>query len=298
MRFAAIDIGSNAIRLLIEESVVLTKDDYYFKKISLTRIPIRLGKDVFSKGFITKKSEKKLVQAFKAFKLLMKINEVHFYRACATSAMREATNGNDICQSILKETNINLEIISGKEEAKLIFSNFHLSSIDASKNYVFIDVGGGSTELSLIENNIKTSSKSFRIGSVRYLTGKEADDVKLQMKLWLKEKYTKSDEIRAIGTGGSINKLYNISKHDFNAPMTYQNLCNIIDHISNYNYEDRIRILKLKPDRADVIIPSGEIYKIVMQSTGANEIIVPKVGLSDGIIYNLFLDKELSHLND
>ena len=135
MRFAAIDIGSNAIRLLIEESVVLTKDDYYFKKISLTRIPIRLGKDVFSMGFITKKSEKKLVQAFKAFKLLMKINEVHFYRACATSAMREATNGNDICQSILKETNINLEIISGKEEAKLIFSN-SLSFIKKSKTWL------------------------------------------------------------------------------------------------------------------------------------------------------------------
>ena len=140
----------------------------------------------------------------------------------------------------------------------------------------------------LVENNIKTSSKSFRIGSVRYLTGKEADNVKLQMKLWLKENYTKNDEIRAIGTGGSINKLYNISKHDFNAPMTYQSLCNIIDHIANYNYEDRIRILKLKPDRADVIIHASKIYISCMEWSGAKKIIVPQSGLADGIVNKLY----------
>ncbi len=294
MIFAAIDIGSNAIRLLIEESSVQSKDDYYFKKISLTRIPLRLGKDVFSEGYVSERTNKKLIQAFKAFKLLMKINEVDFYRACATSAMREADNGKEICKSIYKNTGIDLEIISGKEEAKLIFSNFHMSSIDLSKNYVFIDVGGGSTELSLIENNIKTSSKSFRIGSVRYLNDSETDQVKIQMKSWLKQNYSKKEEITAIGTGGSINKLYNLSKHNFGKPMTYNSLSEILNYLSTYSYEDRVRVLKLKPDRADVIIPSGDIYKMVMQYTGANQILVPKVGLSDGIVYNLFLKKELS----
>ena len=293
MIFAAIDIGSNAIRLLIEESKVISKNDFYFKKIALTRIPIRLGKDVFSKGYVTLKTKNKLIDAFKAFKLLMKINEVDFYRACATSAMREAENRHDICESILHDSGIDLEVISGKEEAKLIFSNFHLSSIDLEKNYVFIDVGGGSTELSLIQNNVKTSSKSFNIGSVRHLSGNEAEKVKIQMKSWLNNNYSKNEEISAIGTGGSINKLYNLSKHNFGQPMTYKSLNEIIKYISSFSYEDRIRVLKLKPDRADVIVLSGEIYKMVMSSTGANQIIVPKVGLSDGIIYNLFLQKEL-----
>lgn len=292
MKFAAIDIGSNAIRLLIEESIIKSNDDYYFQKIALTRVPIRLGKDVFSDGFISPNTKNNLVKAFKAFKLLMEINDVDFYRACATSAMREASNGLEICNLLKEKTNIDLEIISGKEEARLIFSNFHLSSLDHNYNYIFIDVGGGSTELSLIKTGVKIASKSFKIGSVRQLNLTDANNVKSEMKLWLSKYVSKNDKITALGTGGSINKLYNLGQHNLQAPLSFESLNDILNLIRSYNYEQRIRILKLKPDRADVIIPSGEIYKMVMETTNAQKIIVPKVGLTDGIIFNLFLEKE------
>ena len=294
MRFAAIDIGSNAIRLLIEESVIKSKEDYYFKKIALTRIPLRLGENVFSSGFINDSTLNKLIKAFKAFKLLMEINDVDYYRACATSAMREANNNEEICSLLLSQTGINLEVISGSEEARLIFSNFHLSSLDQNYNYIFIDVGGGSTELSLINKGIKTASKSFKIGSVRKLKGNDADNVRKEMKDWLAKHVSNNEKITALGTGGSINKLYNLGQHNLNGPLSIENLKKILNIIASYTYEQRIRILKLKPDRADVIIPSGNIYKLVMESTNANKIIVPKVGLSDGIIINLFLKKELA----
>ena len=292
MKFAAIDIGSNAIRLLIEESVIKSKKDFYFKKIALTRVPLRLGKDVFVNGFVSDSTISKLVKSFKAFQLLMDINEVNHYRACATSAMREASNSEFICKLLLEETGINLEIISGKEEARLIFSNFHSSSLDSNFNYVFIDVGGGSTELSLINKGVKIASKSFKIGSVRQLSGNDVLNVKEEMKLWLNEYSLKNKKITAIGTGGSINKLYNLSQHNLQAPLAFESLNQTLEIVKSYSYEERIRLLKLKPDRADVIVPSGEIYKLVMETTKSKKIIVPKFGLSDGIIYNLFLEKE------
>ena len=293
MRYAAIDIGSNAIRLLVKESVIKSKNDFYFKKISLTRIPVRLGKDVFSSGFISNSTISKLIKAIKAFKLIVEINEVNFLRACATSAMREASNSQIICEQILKETNINLEIISGDEEARLIFSNFHLSSLDETSNYIFIDVGGGSTELSLIEGGVKTASKSFKVGSVRQLNVVDTKNVKSKMKKWINSSVQEKSKITAIGTGGSINKLYSLGEHSLQAPLGYESLDKILNLIRSYDYEQRVRILKLKPDRADVIIPSGDIYKLVMECANADKIIVPKVGLSDGMIYNLFLNKEL-----
>ena len=293
MRYAAIDIGSNAIRLLVKESVIKSKNDFYFKKISLTRIPVRLGKDVFSNGFISNSTISKLIKAIKAFKLIVEINEVNFLRACATSAMREASNSQIICEQILKETNINLEIISGDEEARLIFSNFHLSSLDETSNYIFIDVGGGSTEVSLIEGGVKTASKSFKVGSVRQLNVVDTKNVKSKMKKWINSSVQEKSKITAIGTGGSINKLYSLGEHSLQAPLGYESLDKILNLIRSYDYEQRVRILKLKPDRADVIIPSGDIYKLVMECANADKIIVPKVGLSDGMIYNLFLNKEL-----
>ncbi len=293
MRYAAIDIGSNAIRLLVKESVIKSKNDFYFKKISLTRIPVRLGKDVFSNGFISNSTITKLIKAIKAFKLIIEINEVNFLRACATSAMREASNSQIICEQILKETNINLEIISGDEEARLIFSNFHLSSLDETSNYIFIDVGGGSTELSLIERGVKTASKSFKVGSVRQLNVVDTKNVKSKIKEWINSSVQEKSKITAIGTGGSINKLYSLGEHSLQAPLGYESLDKILNLIRSYNYEQRVRVLKLKPDRADVIIPSGDIYQLVMECANADKIIVPKVGLSDGMIYNLFLSKEL-----
>jgi exopolyphosphatase/guanosine-5'-triphosphate,3'-diphosphate pyrophosphatase len=157
----------------------------------------------------------------------------------------------------------------------------------------FIDVGGGSTELSLIKKGIKTASKSFKIGSVRNANEIGSEEIKLKIKQWLIQNISSDERIKALGTGGNINKLYNLADHNFQAPLTYNNLNKVLELLKSYNYEERIRILKLKPDRADVIIPSGNIYKLIMETTNADEIIVPKVGLSDGIIYNLFLKKEL-----
>ena len=292
MKYAAIDIGSNAIRLLIQESVIDSKSNVYFKKISLTRVPVRLGKDVFTKGKVSNKNLINLIDSFSAFKLLMKVNGVTKFRACATSAMREATNSKEVCQKIFESTGIDLEVISGSEEAKLIFNNFNFIDLDLEKNYVLIDVGGGSTELTFIKKSKKIAAKSFKIGSVRQLENNDNAKVINEMKLWVKNTINTKENMIAIGTGGSINKLYNLSKHDLNAPMSLKEMVKTTNLISSYSYHDRIRILKLKPDRADVIVPSSELYQSVMKASGAKEIIVPKFGLADGIIYELFNENE------
>jgi exopolyphosphatase / guanosine-5'-triphosphate,3'-diphosphate pyrophosphatase len=292
MKYAAIDIGSNAIRLLIIESVIDSKSSFYFKKISLARVPIRLGKDVFTRGFVSKDNVLNLIDSVNAFKLLMKVNNVSHFRACATSAMREAINKKEVCDEIYKNTGIEIEVISGSEEAKLIFINFNFLDLDKAKNYVLIDVGGGSTELTLIEKAEKIAAKSFKIGSVRQLEKQDTCQVIDQMKQWVKNKISKKDNIIAVGTGGSINKLYSLSNHEINAPMSLIEMIKTTSLISSYNYQDRIRVLKLKPDRADVIVPSSELYQMVMKAAGANEIIVPKFGLADGIIFEMFMKYE------
>ena len=294
MKYAAIDIGSNAIRLLIQDSVINSKSNFYFKKISLTRIPVRLGKDVFTNGYVSKKNIIKLVDSFNAFKLIMKVNEVEHFRACATSAMREASNNNEVCRDIYVQTGINLEIISGSEEAKLIFNNFNFIDLDNTNNYVLIDVGGGSTELTLIKKSNKIAAKSFKIGSVRQLEKQDTLHVEKEMKSWIQDNVNNKEPIIAIGTGGSINKLYNLSKHELNAPMTLKEMIITTKLIASYSYQERIRILNLKPDRADVIVPSSELYQMVMKASGATKIVVPKFGLSDGIIYEMFYNMEMN----
>jgi exopolyphosphatase/guanosine-5'-triphosphate,3'-diphosphate pyrophosphatase len=294
VKYAAIDIGSNAVRLLILESKIISKNDFYFKKIGLTRVPIRLGDDVFSKGTISTINIKKLTQAFKAFKLLMDINNVDFFRSCATSAMRESNNANEVRKHIIDNTGISIDVISGKEEADLIFSNFHLTNLKLDHSYIYIDVGGGSTELSIIKNNERIASKSFKIGSVRLLQNNVSEGVWPSIYKWINNNNVSNVKFTAIGTGGSINKIYNLSVNTFNDPLSIIELKNVLKHIGNYSFEDRIKILGLKPDRADVIIPSGEIYSTVMKAFNAQEIIVPKVGLADGIIYNLFLNNEMN----
>ena len=294
MKYAAIDIGSNAIRLLIQDSVITSKSNFYFKKISLTRMPVRLGKDVFTNGYVSKKNIIKLVDSFNAFKLIMKVNEVKHFRACATSAMREASNNNEVCREIYVQTGINLEIISGSEEAKLIFNNFNFIDLDNTNNYVLIDVGGGSTELTLIKKSKKIAAKSFKIGSVRQLEKQDTLHVEKEMKSWIQDNINNKEPIIAIGTGGSINKLYNLSKHELNAPMTLKDMIITTKLIASYSYQERIRILNLKPDRADVIVPSSELYQMVMKVSGATKIVVPKFGLSDGIIYEMFYNMEMN----
>jgi exopolyphosphatase/guanosine-5'-triphosphate,3'-diphosphate pyrophosphatase len=294
MKYAAIDIGSNAVRLLILESKIISNNDFYFKKIGLTRVPIRLGDDVFVEKTISLKNLSKLTKALNAFKLIMEINEVDFFRACATSAMREAENSLEIKKHIQLKTGVNLEIISGKEEADIIFSNFHLTKLNPKHNYIYIDVGGGSTELSIIKNNKRIASKSFKIGSVRLLKNKVSNKIWPSINKWVEKQNVLNEKFTAIGTGGSITKIYNLSNNSIGKPLSIIALKKVLTLISSYDYEDRIKILGLKPDRADVIVPSGDIYTEVMNSFKAEQIIVPKVGLANGIIYNLFLDNEIN----
>jgi len=291
--YAAIDIGSNAVRLLIQESKNSSQNEVYFQKISLTRIPLRLGKDVFSKGKINEASVQKLIKVFKVFKLVMEINDVECYRACATSAMREAENNLFIKDQIAKSTGIDLEIIDGNEEANLIFLNFHQAKLNKDKNYIYIDVGGGSTEISYIKGDQKMAARSFKIGSVRHLKGDRKDKIDHEAINWIKKQVHKYGIVdKAIGTGGNINKIYNYSSHKMQEPLDIEQLKYIIKMIDQYSYEDKIKVLKLKPNRADVIVYGSNIYLTMMEAAGAKKIIVPKVGLTDGIIYQLYLNTE------
>ena len=287
MILAAIDIGSNAVRLLIEEAVDTGEEKIYFRKISLTRVPLRLGEDVFCIFYISQDKAKKLIKTLKAFRYLMDVNDVSHFRACATSAMREAKNGREIAQQIAQKANIYLEIISGSEEADIIFTNFHTANLKPDQYYIYIDVGGGSTEVSLIKNNKKINSKSFKLGTVRMLQNKVNDEVWEKAKKWVDDLNIKGNVI-AIGTGGNINRIYKESVHSFGETIAYDEIKSIVDTIAQYSYEDRVKKLKLKPDRADVIIPAGKIYLFFMKEAGAKKMIVPKVGLADGIIYNLY----------
>lgn len=285
MKFGAIDIGSNAVRLLIEE--VTGTDTKTFSKISLTRVPLRLGEDVFTNGLISKQKAKALIKVMKAFRLLMDVNGVETFRACATSAMREAENGEEIRKAIVLEAKIPLELITGEEEADLIFSNFHTAGLSKNTTYLYIDVGGGSTEITLIKKNKRIKSHSFKLGTVRLLKGKVDESEWKLAKDFVKGVAREEDEIITIGTGGNINRIYKESKHSFGEMVEYDEIKKIVNLIASYNFEDRIQKLKLKPDRADVILPAGEIYLTLMKAAKSNLMIVPKVGLSDGIIYNL-----------
>ncbi|MCT4579781.1 MAG: exopolyphosphatase [Flavobacteriales bacterium] len=287
MILAAIDIGSNAVRLLIEEVVITGANEQYFRKISLTRVPLRLGEDVFSQGKITQEKSKKLIKTLKAFRYLMEVNDVKHFRACATSAMREAENGKDIRKLIKSKANIDLEIIRGYDEAELILANFNTANLQKDQTYLYIDVGGGSTEVSLLKNNKKIKSKSFKLGTVRLLKGKVNANIWEEAQQWVEE-LAINDQVIAIGTGGNINRIYKESVHSFGEKIKYDEIKSIVDHIGSFSFEERIKKLKLKPDRADVIIPAGKIYLSFMRHVNATEMLVPKVGLADGIIYNLF----------
>lgn len=292
MKLAAIDIGSNAVRLLIEEAIETGKKDHYFRKISLTRVPIRLGEDVFTSGKISDDKAKKLVKAMKAFRFLMEVNDVEVFRACATSAMREAINGKEVQKLIKKEAKLNVELISGEEEADLIFSNFDNSNfeLEENKTYLYIDVGGGSTEVTLIKHGERVDSYSFRLGSVRLLKDKVPefvwDDAYKKIKKLVKDE----KDVIAIGTGGNINRIFKECRHRFGEKIKVSEINKMVSEIEKYSYEERIRLLKLKPDRADVIVPAGKIYSTFMKAGNSKSMIVPKVGLSDGIISKLYAE--------
>ncbi len=294
MKLAAIDIGSNAIRLLIEEVIKGengAKD--LVRKISLTRVPIRLGEDSFSVGKISTKKTNQLVRTMEAFWNLMDVHEVTDFRACATSAMREASNGEQVAEIVRLRTNINIEIIPGKEEASLLFSNFRDSRyIDPEESYLYIDLGGGSTEVTLIEKGQRTAAKSFKIGTVRGLSNQDLDDKWLNIEKWIKANDIRTKNLTGIGTGGNINRLHKEAGLKRYEPLTLETLENTGEYLKSFSYEERISKLRLKPDRADVIVVAADIYTRIMKMAGVNEVKVPKVGLSDGIILDLYKNWE------
>lgn len=287
-KYGAIDIGSNAVRLLISIIIEEEGKPVRFKKSSLVRVPIRLGADVFINNVISFENSRRLKDTMMAFKLLMKSHKVERYKACATSAMREATNGNDIATQIFEDSKIQIDIIDGDEEATIIAETNLQQYINKDRNYVYVDVGGGSTEFSIIHSSEKVVSKSFKIGTVRLLNDIVKRKTWVELETWIK-KHTKSyDKIDVIGSGGNINKIFKISGKAIGKPLTYFYLSSYYHSLKSYSYEERITELDLNQDRADVIIPALQIYLSAMKWSKAKHIYVPKIGLSDGIIKSLY----------
>ena len=285
-KLAAIDIGSNAVRLLIS-SVIKRPNDNLYKKISLVRVPLRLGEDVFSKGKLSKKSIKKLSDALKAFKLLMILHKVDVFKAVATSAMREALNSSKIIDDIFKSHDILIDIISGKDEATIIANVFLNSKLNFSNHYLYVDVGGGSTELNIIIDDKIVKSKSFKIGTVRALKNNIDKNEWISFENWIVENTVGKQNIIVIGSGGNASKILKISNKKTTEIIDYNELTGIENLIKNLNFNQRVADLQLNPDRADVIIPAIKIYLLAMSKCKSKSFIVPRIGLADGIIRNI-----------
>lgn len=287
MRIGAIDIGTNAVRLVVKE-VNHFRKTYHSHKVCYTRVPIRLGEDVFTGGRIEKKKVKALQQTMLAFKQLMEATEVVEFRAMSTSAMREAENGKEVLRQLKKSTGVDIELISGEEEAEMIMSNFATMDLDRDQHYLYIDVGGGSTEISLILNGDILRSQSFRIGTVRLLRNKVKKSEWKALRAFCDEIDNNYAGVIGIGTGGNINRLFKMAGRTQGESIYVEDIERQREHISSYTYKERLFLLKLKPDRADVIIPAADIFIEVMNTAGVIEMLVPKIGLSDGVILKMF----------
>ena len=291
-KYGAIDIGSNAMRLLIANVVEENGKEPQFNKSSLIRVPIRLGQDVFTSGKISDENIARMVDAMNGFRLLMKVYGVQQYKACATSAMRESENGADVVQEILSKSDIKIDIIEGKEEAQIIASTDLNTFIDKDKNYLYIDVGGGSTEFSFFSKGKIVLSRSFKIGTVRLLNNMDTPEIWNEIEHWIKENSKEFDgEITLIGSGGNINKIFKLSGKPQSKPLSLNYLTKEYTKLTSLTYEERIYNLGLNTDRADVIIHALKIYKNAMKWSGGKQIFVPKIGLSDGIVKALYYNK-------
>jgi len=288
LKLAAIDIGSNAARLLISEVRVDEKNKASFNKVSLIRVPLRLGFDVFETGKISEQKIELLLHTMRAYISLLKAYGVKYLKACATSAMRDATNGAEIITLVKNETGIEIEIISGSDEASFIYENHVAENLDSLHSYLYIDVGGGSTELTFFSNGSLVFKDSFNIGTIRLLKNKVAEETWDEMKDDIKNKTKGHKEVIAIGSGGNINKVYSLSKRKDTKPLPLDLLRDFYKELSNVSLEDRIKIYNLREDRADVIVPALQIYVNVMKWAGATEIYVPKIGLADGLVQHLW----------
>lgn len=291
MRYAAIDIGSNAVRLLIAD-IIQNTGSVSFKKNTLIRVPLRLGDDAFIQQHISEKKTTELVKSMVAFRNLMDVYKVTDYLACATSAMREAKNGEDVVKLIKDEANIDIEIVQGSKEASIIYASHAEQNIDKSKNYLYVDVGGGSTEISLFSAGEMIVSRSFNIGTIRILDNQDTEETWNEMKDFIRDNTRNFKQLSGIGTGGNINKLFRLSEEKEDMPLTFAKLRSLYTYLSSFSLKDRINVLGLNQDRADVIIPACEIYLTVMKNANIKNIYVPRVGMVDGIIQTL-IEKNL-----
>ncbi len=289
-KFAAIDIGSNGVRMLISNVITTRSSKVFFQKNSLVRVPIRLGEDSFTSGNISDINLKRLIKAINAFKLIMKVHNVSFYKAYATSALRDASNSKHVVNKVLKKCNINIEIIDGIKEAKIISKSSVSNIIKPDIIFLSIDVGGGSTEFSFIKNGKTISSKSFKLGTIRLLKGKVTDQIWDEAKTWILKNIKNYNKITLLGSGGNINKIFSLSNTKEGKPMSRIIFNKIFKQLETINYYDRMVKYSLNPDRADVILPASKIFLKAFEWTSASKIYVPRLGLSDGIIKDIYED--------
>jgi exopolyphosphatase / guanosine-5'-triphosphate,3'-diphosphate pyrophosphatase len=290
-KYAAIDIGSNAMRLLIANIVEEEGKETQFSKSSLVRVPIRLGQDAFTVGEISPDNIERMCDAMKAFHLLMKVHKVECYKAFATSAMREAYNAKEVVAVIKKKADIKIEIIDGKKEAAIIASTDLHHLLKTDETYLFVDVGGGSTEFTLFSNGKMVNSRSFKAGTVRLLNDMVHEVVWEEIEKWIRTNTADYDEVTLIGSGGNINKLFKMSGKQQDKPLSYIYVNAQYAYLSSLTYDQRISQLGLNSDRADVIVPATRIYLNAMKWSGARQIYVPKIGLSDGIVKAMYYGK-------
>jgi len=285
-RYASVDIGSNAVRLLLC-NITEEHGQVYFHKAELIRIPLRLGIDVFSTGKIPAKKCNDFIKTMQAFRLLIDVFDPVCYMACATASLREAENGEELAKRSQKEAGLKIEIIDGKTEAELIYNNHAEERLNHNRAYLYIDVGGGSTEITLFDKGKLKHSRSFSIGTIRWLQGRVSMDSWEEMKSWVKEISQGFEQISAIGSGGNINKIHKmIGRKD--KPLLIVDLKNLYTEMKPLSVEERIERWGFNPDRADVIVPAVKIFMTVMRSAGIQKIFVPQIGLADGIIHHLY----------
>jgi len=295
-KIAAIDIGSNAVRMLICY-VFPSGDEYVFQKNSYLRLPIRLGEDSFKNGIISNEKISLLTNAILSFKYIMKVHGVNDYKIYATSALRESRNSREVISIVKKNTDLNIELISGLKEAKIISKGNSLEKVEFNKTFLYVDVGGGSTEFSILRKGKEKISRSFKIGTVRLLNNLVDDSMLMDVKNWLKSNIDNDDKIKLFATGGNINKIQSMTGSKSGKPISYLSIKDLSNTLISFNYEERMVKFDLNPDRADVIIPALKIFITTMEVVKANKMFVPKVGLVDGMINEIFYENNANKLN-
>jgi exopolyphosphatase/guanosine-5'-triphosphate,3'-diphosphate pyrophosphatase len=288
-KIAAIDIGSNAVRMLICY-VISSEGEYVFQKNSYIRLPIRLGEDSFKNGIISNAKIILLSNAILSFKYIMKVHGVKDYKIYATSALRESRNSKEVISIVKKNTDLKIELITGLKEAKTISKGNSLEKIEFNKTFLYVDVGGGSTEFSILRKDKEKISRSFKIGTVRLLNNLVDDSMLMDVKNWLKSNIDNDDKIKLFATGGNINKIQSMTGSKSGKPISYLSIKDLSNTLKEFNYQDRMMKFDLNPDRADVIIPALKIFTTTMEFVKANKIFVPKVGLVDGMINEIFYE--------